>query len=182
MEKKVSAEKVGQFRFSGTAAHPGVSLRFEALVLQDRLQDISTTGVDSGGREGTAGDSIDGEKQPEIVVLRQKSCAISQLVKNGYSPIKCELEGRIPAAFARVWPALRVASLTMLADLPSAAPRGNPPPRPAVASVRAREATRCRLPRSRIRRGRRRPDLSVGERDAVLLVVQATKQNQFYSP
>jgi hypothetical protein len=92
MEKKVSAEKVGQFRFSGTAAHPGVSLRFEALVLQDGLQDISTTGVDSGGREGTAGDSIDGEKQPEIVVLRQKSCAISQ-VKNG-------LSGSIPAASA----------------------------------------------------------------------------------
>ena len=57
MEKKVSAEKAGQFRLSGPAAHPEISLRFEVLVLQGRLQNISTTGVDCRGREGTPGDS-----------------------------------------------------------------------------------------------------------------------------
>ncbi len=57
-----------------------------------------------------------------------------------------------------------------------------PAPRPAAASARVRGPTRCRLPRSRTRRGRRGPDLSVGERDVIRLVVQATKQNQFYLP
>jgi phytoene dehydrogenase-like protein len=48
-----------------------------------RLQDLSTTRVDSGGLEGTPGDSVDDEKRLEIAVLRQKSCAISQLVNCG---------------------------------------------------------------------------------------------------
>jgi hypothetical protein len=56
-----------------------------------RLQDISTTGVDSRRREGTPGDSIDGAKRLEIDVLRRKSCAISQLVDRPGS-------GSIPAA------------------------------------------------------------------------------------
>jgi hypothetical protein len=60
-----------------------VSLRFEALVLQGRLQNISTTGVDSRGQKGTPGDSIGGEKRLGIVVLREKPCAISQLVDCG---------------------------------------------------------------------------------------------------
>ena len=71
------------FRFSGTATHPDLCLRFEALVLQGRLQNISTTGVDSRGQEGTPGDSINGEKQLEIEFLRRKSCAINQLVDCG---------------------------------------------------------------------------------------------------
>ena len=49
----------------------------------DRLQIISKTGVDSRGREGIPGDSIDGEKRRGIKVLRRKSCAINQLVDCG---------------------------------------------------------------------------------------------------
>jgi hypothetical protein len=45
-----------------------------------RLQNISTTGVDSRGQVGAPGDSIDGEKRLGIKVLRRKSCAISRLV------------------------------------------------------------------------------------------------------
>jgi hypothetical protein len=63
----------------------------KALVLQRRLQDISTTGVDSRGLEGTPGDSIDGEKRLGIEVLQQKSCAINRLVDLPGS-------GSIPAA------------------------------------------------------------------------------------
>ena len=55
MEKKVSAEKAGQFRLSGTAAHPEISLRFEALLLQGRFQNVSTTGVDSRDWRGLQG-------------------------------------------------------------------------------------------------------------------------------
>jgi hypothetical protein len=64
----------------------GIGLNYTGLrtsrgdSLQFRLQNISTTGVDSRGLEGTAGDSIDGEKRLGIEVLREKSCAINQLV------------------------------------------------------------------------------------------------------
>ncbi len=44
------------------------------------LQNVSMTGVDSRGQEGTPGDSIDGEKRRGIKTLRRKSCAINQLV------------------------------------------------------------------------------------------------------
>jgi hypothetical protein len=61
------------------------------MVLQGRLQNISTTGVDSRGQEGTPEDSIGGDKRLEINALRKKSCAISQLVDRPGS-------GSIPAA------------------------------------------------------------------------------------
>jgi hypothetical protein len=80
---------------SVSAAHPDLGLRFEALVLHSRLQNISTTGVDSRGQEGTPGDSIDGEKRLGIEILREKSCAISQLVDRPGS-------GSIPAASTNV--------------------------------------------------------------------------------
>jgi len=60
-------------------------------VRQRRLQNISTTGVDSGGREGTPGDSIRGRRQRVVRQLERKSCAISRLVDCGQS-------GSIPAA------------------------------------------------------------------------------------
>jgi hypothetical protein len=65
----------------------------------------------------------------------------------------------------------RIARPFISACSPSTAPPSSPSPRPAAASARVRGATRCRLPRSRTRRGRRGLDPSVGERDVILLVV-----------
>ena len=56
-----------------------------------RLQNISTTGVDSRGLEGTPGDSIRGGRQRVFRPLERKSCAISRLVDRPGS-------GSIPAA------------------------------------------------------------------------------------
>ena len=48
-----------------------------------RLQNVSKTGVDSGGLEGTPGDKIDGAKRRAFNQLQQKSRAISLLEKVG---------------------------------------------------------------------------------------------------
>lgn len=47
---------------------------------RDRLQGVSTAGLDTGGLQGTPGDSIDGPKRRGIKALRRKSCTISLLV------------------------------------------------------------------------------------------------------
>ena len=74
-----------------------------------RLQNVSTTGVDSRGQEGTPGDSIDGGKRRGIKVLERKSCAISLLVDRHGS-------GSTPAALSedkgKTWRVLGVDEFT----------------------------------------------------------------------
>ena len=67
----------------------------DLLVRLSRLQSASTTGVDSRGREGTPGDSIDGEKRRGIRVMRRKSRAVSRFI-DGYG------SGLTPAASPNV--------------------------------------------------------------------------------
>lgn len=53
------------------------------LSVRSRLQNVSKTGVDSRGREGTLGDSIDSRKRREVKALDRKSRIISQLANSG---------------------------------------------------------------------------------------------------